>query len=45
MNHRKAQFVISLFGREGARIFYGVVGLIVVVLGVFITMGFIKNAT
>ncbi len=33
MNHRKARFFVKILGRGGARIFYGVLGLALVVLG------------
>ncbi|MFH1230443.1 MAG: immunity 17 family protein [Planctomycetota bacterium] len=41
MNHRKARFFIRLFGRTGARIFYGLLGIILVVIGVLIAIGII----
>ncbi|MCK7480965.1 MAG: Imm17 family immunity protein [Candidatus Moduliflexus flocculans] len=33
MNHPKARFFVKIPGRGGARIFYGVLGLALVVLG------------
>ncbi|MFK7926698.1 MAG: immunity 17 family protein [Myxococcota bacterium] len=33
MNHRKAQFFIRLFGHQGTRIFYGVLGVSLMVFG------------
>jgi di/tricarboxylate transporter len=30
MNHRKAQFMIGFFGRNGARIVYGILGFILI---------------
>ena len=34
MNHRKARFMTSLFGRKGARIFYGALGLFICGAGI-----------
>lgn len=42
MNHRKARFFVRVFGREGARVFYGVLGLILIVLGGLLLLEFIK---
>ena len=39
MNHRKAQLFVSMFGRSGTRVFYGVLGTALVVLGVLMAMG------
>lgn len=36
MNNHKAKFFVDLFGRNGARIFYGILGATLVVLGVLI---------
>lgn len=33
MGNQKAKFFVNIFGREGARAFYGVLGFILVVLG------------
>jgi hypothetical protein len=35
MNHRKARIWVALFGRTGARAFYGLLGLGLVVGGLF----------
>jgi hypothetical protein len=39
MNSRKARACVNLLGRSGARIFYGVLGLAVAILGLLITFG------
>ena len=44
INSRKAQLFVTMFGRTGARIFYGVLGLAIVVLGALITLGVLKDA-
>jgi purine-cytosine permease-like protein len=44
INSRKARFFVTVFGRTGARIFYGVLGLAVVVMGALITLGILKDA-
>ncbi len=41
MNHRKAQFFVSLFGRNGARVFYMLLGLVLACLGAAGLLGFI----
>ncbi len=38
MNHRKAKFMISVIGRTGARIFYGVLGLFICTVGVVLAI-------
>ncbi len=38
-NNWRARIVSSLFGRNGARIFYGVLGGFLVLLGLFIGIG------
>jgi len=43
MNSRKAQFWIMLLGRPGTRIFYGLLGAIVVVVGVLAMLGMIES--
>ena len=35
MKHRKAAFFVFLFGRGGARVFYVILGVIVILLGFF----------
>ena len=39
MEHRKARFMCSLLGRKGARIFYGLLGLIICGGGVAFLLG------
>jgi len=43
MNSRKAWFVVTIFGREGARLFYALLGLAIVVLGALITLGVLTD--
>lgn len=33
--HRKSKFFVDLMGRDGARVFYGILGLLIFVLGFF----------
>lgn len=44
INHYKAQFFVTLIGREGARIFYGILGAVLVVMGALITVGILRDA-
>ena len=44
MNHRKARFMTAIFGRSGARIFYGLLGSGLSVFGVLFALGIIKNS-
>lgn len=39
MNHRKARFFIQLFGRNGARVFYGLLGFGLMVFGMVMALG------
>ena len=39
MNHHKARFFVNIFGRDGARVFYGILGVILMLLGVFVGLG------
>jgi hypothetical protein len=43
MNHSKVRFMCSILTRTGARIFYVVFGLGIVVMGILIAMGVIKE--
>lgn len=43
MNHRKARFLVWIFGRNGARLVYGLVGCLLIVLGALLTLGIIKD--
>jgi len=45
INSRKARFFVAIFGRTGARIFYGILGLVIIVIGVLVTLGILKDAT
>ncbi|MDP2315902.1 MAG: immunity 17 family protein [Pseudomonadota bacterium] len=36
MNHRKAQFFVRIFGRLGARVFYGALGAFLLVIGMMV---------
>ena len=42
MEARKARFIVSIIGRNGARIFYGLLGTGLVVLGVLGMTGVIE---
>ena len=44
MNHHKARFMCTILTRTGARIFYVVLGLGLVVLGILITMGIVQDS-
>ena len=37
-NSRRAQLFVSLFGRGGARIFYGLLGIAFTIGGIFMTL-------
>ena len=43
INSRKARLFVSLFGRNGARIFYGLLGTVITILGLLITIGVIDG--
>jgi len=43
INSRKARLFVSLFGRNGARIFYGLLGTVITVIGLLITLGVIEG--
>ncbi|NCB39357.1 MAG: hypothetical protein EOM80_11375 [Erysipelotrichia bacterium] len=36
MNNRKAKFFVNIFGRNGARVFYGILGAVMIILGIVI---------
>jgi predicted small integral membrane protein len=39
MTHEKAQFFVRMFGRRGTRMFYGLFGSALVVLGILMVTG------
>jgi len=41
MNSRKAEFMVRILTRNGARIFYAILGILLVVLGVLACMGIV----
>lgn len=43
INHYKARLVVSMFGRNGARVFYGILGAVVAVLGLLIALGLVSG--
>ncbi len=43
MQSRKAQWIVGIFGRNGARVFYGILGLGLMVLGGLIAAGILVN--
>lgn len=42
-NSRRARRLVSLMGRPAARLFYGVLGLVISIMGGLITMGLIGS--
>ncbi|NBX37155.1 MAG: hypothetical protein EBR10_08040 [Planctomycetes bacterium] len=44
INHHKARFYVSILGRSGARVFYGVLGIVLIVLGALMALGILKDA-
>jgi small neutral amino acid transporter SnatA (MarC family) len=44
INSHKARLFVMLFGRTGARIVYGLLGMFLVVLGALIALGILTNA-
>ena len=42
MNHRKTQIIIKMFGRNGARVFYGILGTGIMLFGVAWMIGIVK---
>ena len=43
MRHRKAQFMIRVFGEKGARVFYVLLGAVLVAIGVGLLAGLIPQ--
>ncbi|MEM7479022.1 MAG: immunity 17 family protein [Planctomycetota bacterium] len=43
INSRKARLIVALCGRIGARIFYGILGLVIAVAGASIAFGIITG--
>ncbi|VGO21392.1 immunity 17 family protein [Pontiella sulfatireligans] len=41
MNDKKARLIVKVFSRDGARIFYGILGLLILVAGLLGTVGVI----
>ncbi len=41
MNHRKVRFFIKIMGRKGVRIFYGILGVGMILLGILGALGLI----
>lgn len=41
MNHRKAQFFVNTIGRTGARIFYFILGVALLALGILMAAGIV----
>ena len=44
MGARKVRFVVSILTRTGARVFYAILGLFLLVLGVLITSGILEKS-
>ena len=36
MNNYRARFFVNIFGRDGARVFYVILGLVIIVLGIVV---------
>lgn len=45
LNSYRARFFVAILGRTGARVFYGLLGLGFIVLGVLFTLGVITDAS
>lgn len=45
MNSSRAWLVVKILGRGGARIFYMVLGAVIVVAGILAMLGILKNAS
>lgn len=43
MNHRKAKLFVKLFGRNGARKFYVLLGSFLVIAGALVSLGIIQQ--
>ena len=43
MDHPKARFFVDLLGRLGARVFYGLLGLLLIALAVLMAAGFVQR--
>ncbi len=41
-NSRKAWLIVKIFGRQGARIFYGLLGIFLTVVGLLMTFGYLS---
>ncbi|MGH7138294.1 MAG: immunity 17 family protein, partial [Pirellulales bacterium] len=39
----KARFFVATFGRTGARIFYAILGIVIVVIGVLMALGLVSS--
>lgn len=44
MNSRRAWLLVKILGRNGARVFYALLGAAIAVFGVLITLGILKDA-
>ena len=43
MNNRRAQLWLKLFGRQGTRIFYGVLGVVIAAIGSLMVSGVVAS--
>lgn len=43
MNNRRAWIFVTMFGRNGARVFYGLLGTVLIVLGVLFALGIVQD--
>jgi len=44
MNNYKARFFVDIMGRTGTRIFYGIFGTVLIVLGLLFAFGILSQA-
>ena len=45
MNNRKARFLVAILTRTGARVFYGLLGVGLIVFGLLFGLGIIENSS
>lgn len=45
MENRRARLFVAIFGRNGARIFCGILGSIIVVMGAVVTLGIVHSGS
>jgi Immunity protein 17 len=45
MENRRARLFVAIFGRNGARIFCGILDSVIVVMGALVTLGVVHDAS